>query len=214
MSQSVFGNRDLVRHLLSIDGGNIGLLSASKAIREGEECRLRYEQWAVDGCPSQASGQDAVCLNGIGGRDSGFCQGVYEMVVMREDGWPASSTVSAESFMESVIRMLPQHRGHLQTVILIRLGGVTVRLQLGQENTLTTSRNGWRRRGGPCRLAMGQVHGVLRSLLVGTGRVELPCPKTTSAVGPIMVPREVDFRMTRWDELRQQEWLVIHALRS
>ena len=98
MSQSVFGNRDLVRLLLSHDGSNIGLLSASKAIREGEECRARYEQWAVDGCPSQASGEAAVCLQGIGGRDSGFCQGVYEMVIMREDGWPTSArTVNSVS---------------------------------------------------------------------------------------------------------------------
>ena len=214
MSASVFGNRDLVRHLLSLDGGNVGLLSASKAIRDGEECRARYEEWAVEGCPSEASGEDATCLQGLGGRDSGFCRGVYEVVTMREDGWPTTSTVPAESLLDRVLRLLPRHRSHLQTVIFVGMGHVTARFQLGEENTLTTSHSGWRKRGGPCRLTMGQVRVVLRGLLVGTGSVALPCPTTSRAVGPIRVPRRVHIRMVRWDELRQHEWLVMHGQRT
>ena len=74
LSDKVLSNQDLVRHLLSQSSDATGLLSISKAVRDGEPCSRQYERWSFQGCPSDGG----ECLRAIGGLDSTFCQGTYD----------------------------------------------------------------------------------------------------------------------------------------
>lgn len=152
-TQEVLSNRDLVRNLIAQSTEGSHLLTASKTIRDAQQpCTTHYEQWAEVGCPTQPeSDEERDCLHSLGGLDSAFCQGAFDYTSL-DNGWPTTHTDQPSSAVASrVLDLLaekPTGVDHLITSIALSLGATTVRLQIGSGNILTTSNQGWRRRGG------------------------------------------------------------------
>ena len=213
MSDAVLSNRDMVRHLLSNSNGAVGVLSASKAIREGEECRSHYERWAREGCPSDASDRAVVeCLHGIGGLDSRFCQGSFEVTTL-EATWPVRIVMAAKDFAAHVLALLtpPRDPGNVLTVVSLTLGASSLTFRLGSQNTLSAATHEWRKKGPPCQLTLGQVRQLIEAVLTRTGKVEVPCSSASNVRSPLRVPRVMSIRITRRDE--GQEWFLLSGHR-
>ena len=193
------------------------MLAASKAIRDAQEpCTSHFEQWADGGCPTSPHGDEVDCLQSIGGLDSPFCRGTFECTAL-EHGWPTTKSDQSPLTVASAVVELLSNRptDQVSTNIVLLLGGDTVRLHLGRdENVLTTTRHGWRRRGHPCRPSDEQVYVLLRSILTSTGRVDLPCAADSRAGAYVNVPRVIHIRLSRFDEWRREEWLGFTGQRS
>lgn len=211
--EEVFDNRDLVRNLLSHTRDAVGVLHASKSIREAEECHGMYERWARLGCPRQPSDAEQSCLSGIGGLESDFCQGVFEVTTL-DSTWPTTVDVPARSFAARVAAMVtpPTNVEGVHTGVVLTLGAVRVDLRIeSTETALTVLTGGWRRKGGACRLTPAQTEAFLVAVLTRTGEVAVPCPETSHVRSPLRVPRAMGFRVTR--KVDEQEWVLLHAKR-
>ena len=216
MATEVLSNRDLVRNLLSQSTEASHILTASKSIRDAQQpCTSLYERWAERGCPRQAEGNELSCLQSIGGLESAFCQGSFEYTIL-QDGWPMTLKDQAPATVATKVLDLLKRppNANLVTNLSLILGTTTLRLQLGGANTLTTTNQGWRRRGIQCRPTDEQVRKLLQSILTRTGTVELPCPEGSRAGVNVQVPRSIHIHMARWDELMEQEWLLLYGQRS
>lgn len=219
-TEAVLSNRDLVRNLIAQSTEGPHLLATNKAIRDAQQpCTTHYEQWAEVGCPTQPeSDVERDCLQSLGGLDTTFCQGTFDYTSL-DNGWPTTHTSQPSSSVAAAVLDLvaekPTGVGHLVTKIVLILGTTTVRLQVGRSgNTLTTSNQGWRRRGNRCRPSDEQMRSLLQTILTRTGTIKLPCQEGSQASGEVQVPRSIHIRVARWDEWMEQEWLLFHGQRS
>ena len=219
-TQEVLSNRDLVRNLIAQSTEGSHLLTTNKAIRDAQQpCTTHYEQWAEVGCPTQPeSDEERDCLHSLGGLDSAFCQGTFDYTSL-DSGWPMTHTDQPSSAVASrVLDLLaekPTGFDNLTTKIALSLGTTTVRLQIGSSgNILTTTNQGWRRRGTRCRPDDEQVRSLLQTILTRTGTIGLPCLEGSQASGEVQIPRSIHIRVARWDEWMEQEWLLFHGQRT
>ena len=219
-TEAVLSNRDLVRNLIAQSTEGSHLLTANKVIRDAQQpCTTHYERWAEVGCPAQPeSDAERDCLQSLGGLDTAFCQGTFDYTRL-DDGWPRTYTSQPSGVVASTVLDLiaakPIGVDHLITKIVLILGTTTVRLQISSSgNILTTSNQGWRRRGTRCRPSDEQVRSVLQTILTRTGTIKLPCQEGSQASGEAQVPRSIHIRVARWDEWMEQEWLLFHGQRS
>ena len=146
LSDKVLSNQDLVRHLLSQSSDATGLLSISKAVRDGEPCSRQYERWSFQGCPSDGG----ECLRAIGGLDSTFCQGTYDLTVLHRI-WPSRREDPAREVATRVVDLLGRRPLSGELVITLTLGSTTLRIRVGRENVISLIDRGWRKRGVVCK---------------------------------------------------------------
>jgi len=206
LSDKVLSNQDLVRHLLSQSSDATGLLSISKAVRDGEPCSRQYERWSFQGCPSDGG----ECLRAIGGLDSTFCQGTYDLTVLHRI-WPSRREDPAREVATRVVDLLGRRPLSGELVITLTLGSTTLRIRVGRENVISLIDRGWRKRGVVCKPTDAQVRQLLRTVLTRTGKIPLPCPPNSQSRGPITVPRSIHIRVAVWDQ--EEEWLLLYGQR-
>ena len=124
-ADDVFGNRDMVRHMMSKAHAAARILSVARGIRNNEECAHLYEEWSANGCPREG-GDDAHarrCLKSIGGRDSDFCLGTYDGEYWRDDGLKVNlHSVTSAALLARVTRLLhtPPPPGFLATEAFVQ----------------------------------------------------------------------------------------------
>ena len=219
-TEAVLSNRDLVRNLMAQSTEGSHLLAVNKAIRHSQQpCTSHFERWAEAGCPMQPeSDGERDCLHSLGGLDTAFCQGTFDYTTL-ESGWPTTHTGQPSTAVASTVLDLvaekPTGFDHLTTKIILALGTTVVRLQTGSSgNILTTTNQGWRRRGTRCRPSDEQVRSLLQTILTRTGTVRLPCLEGSQASSEVQIPRSIHIRVARWDEWMEQEWLLFHGQRS
>ena len=197
---AVLTNPDIARQIISRAARPVGLLSSSKSIRTSDECASLFEVWDREGCPegtSNLSPLQTTCLASMGGRESEFCEGVFNMT---DGGSPARSSVRATVVANRVGSLLHDTAVSGKTVIVEFVFGVyAITLQRSSDDgqLLVVTEGGWRRRGSPCRPSIDETTNLINQLLRSTGRVQLPCP-AGSAVPPgyLHVPRAMRVRVS------------------
>ena len=218
-SETVLSNRDLVRHMLSLSRHATPLLAASKGLRLRQApCAKLFERWAREGCPVEPGSEDEVnCLESIGGHSAAFC-GAYEMIVYPGDiDQPSTaSEASPQKVANDVLRrFLTKPPIGTSTRLWIRCERTILIFERHSSltNTLSVTRDGWRKRGKPCRPTDKEVTRFLTDALTRTVSLATPCPEDSAAFGNVqMMPRSLSVRLSRWDE-RQREHLVLTAER-
>ena len=186
---AVLSNADISRLILSQATRPVRLLQTSRTIRSSEPCAELYEIWSHSGCPQHPVGAELECVNGLGGVDSAFCQGVFEL---DEDGLH-SAGVSATSIARRIIKLLqsPPNAGTL--VVLFGMGPTTVKLQMEARSRpiIVVTQDGWRKKGSTCSCTRQQAAQLLTELLTRTGSATLPCPDGSSAGRSVNVTRKL-----------------------
>ena len=202
--EATLGNRDLVRHLISLSSDNMDLLKTSKSIREGQPCRQLWEQWRDRGCPDAVADGEKQCLEEIGGLSGPFCVGSFT-VTRVQNGWPEVSDATAKQVADYVRALLLENqRANITTITTFRTRNVTVTLrQTVTENTLIV------RQARNFRSVRCIVTDVLPLLDICTrvGFVNLPCPAT-----PIRVSKSLRLEVVREDE-EYKEYPLLSAQR-
>ena len=138
---AVLSNADISRLILSQATRPVRLLQTSRAIRSSEPCAELYEIWSNSGCPQHPVGAEIGCLNGLGGADSAFCQGVFDLDA---DGMH-STGVSATSVVRRIIKLL-QSPPTGTLVILFGMGPTTLKLQMDARPIIVVTQDGWRKK--------------------------------------------------------------------
>ena len=178
----VLGNPDMVRHVVSQQPRALALLQTSKTIRKGEPCAHKFESWRRDGCPNEANGEDAACLNAAG---RGLCEGTFTI---------SGREVSAREAARNVV-----HRMLLEpTVVRIEFGDVALRIERSEENSLSVLRDGWRTKGASCSPSDSELSTLVHKIMTTVGKsVALPCARDSSGAGEVHVPRSIEVTSVR-----------------
>ena len=202
--EETLGNRDLVRHLISLSSENVNLLKTSKSIREGQPCRQLWEQWRDTGCPDAVADGEKQCLEEIGGLSGPFCVGSFT-VTRVQNGWPVVSDATAIQVADYVRAfLLENQRIGITTITTFRTRDVTVTLrQTVTENTLIVRQaHNFR----TTRCIITDVVPLL-SICTRVGFLHLPCPAT-----PIRVSKVLRVEVVREDE-EYKEYPLLSAQR-
>ena len=199
--EPVLSNNDLVRKLLSYGSDTVGLLRVNRSTRQAEECASTYETWAATDCPAQATGADERCLHALGGLESEFCVGRFE--VQTNDTKYIAST---RRFAEQVRQILQENEGtRVKLKFTWRGIEVFVYAQPTRKNMILTIHNGWGKKGNNCTPTTFETQTFIHGILTRVGTVALPCPPKTKAIGPIVVPRKLSVTISRYDETEGKE---------
>lgn len=204
-------NRDLIRHLIQQSSASVGLLSASREIRENEPCSRHFEKWSIEGCPSDPSAEEKVCLDGIG-RNSIFCTGMFAVKSLDGSLSPVTVDVTAIAFVDRVMSILDaRYVRHGDTHLTFSFDTTIIRYVFKQELTHTTLAvfdDTVPFPGYPCNITQAEARDSLTPLLVSPGNVRLPCPEHTTLV----MPRVFSVRVARYDD-DGENWLLLTATR-
>ena len=212
-TDTVLGNYDLVRALLAQESSTAGLLAASKKIRDGQPCAQQYEQWSVEGCPYNPDAEQTQCLEAIGGYESNFCRGRYELTVLDARGLLplGRKSVSAEGVVEGVLNILrtPGDDANMTTHIEIYVHSIGDQIVVQRDSTETLlSFNGTEQRM-QCRPSDAELESLLKAVLMRAGPVAFPCPNAK----PIHVDRWVFVNAFRKHRLRLSPYYLLQANR-
>ena len=201
---SVFENRDLVRTLLSHTSKATPLLASGKFIRDNEPCADSYEDWSDTGCPLQPTQDQKECLAAIGGHESTFCIGTYDLSTI-QDGWVVQDPNASVTHVKSKVASYFQDtQPNTTTSLSISFGGARIGLHHSTEGThFTYSKNRQRHR--------TRCHNIQQVLeaLVKVGQVPMPFPAQT-----LTIPKRIYVRVVRFHELLQEEYLLLVAQRE
>ena len=226
--EDTFTNTDLVRSLLTQSSHATPLLSTSREIRQGDRCSSMFQKWASTSCPVDVRGNhESECLAAVGGLESPFCTGTFDVTTLDYDGLPTVHTgVSPSSFAHRVNEVLSVHEQYtrLNTVVSITIAGTDESLlrikvcsssEVGMANsTVTLTQGGWRSTGMACRLTRSASSDLIQSILTSIGSITVPCPAASNIKGPITVGRRIQVKISRLDETTGQDWTLLTAIRQ
>ena len=181
----VFGNRDLTRKVIVQAKHGVGLLRASKNIRNNEECTSRFEKWRAIGCPTDPTLDDMPCLQGAGR----ICELEFNIQSMGGKIWDGMPAAKAASYVLGKIKT--------GCVLTFEMGETSVRIHVGEgeENGITVTREGWRKKGIACGPTRDEINDLVHGFMTKTGTVILPCMESTSAGERVDVPRKISLRL-------------------
>lgn len=204
MSLEVVSNADLARKLVGMGGSEI--LASSKTIRDAEPCAKSYERFRQSGCRAETE-EEKQCLDGIG-LDSALCTGTYAMSQLKNGFVEHRKHIPVLHVANVVTELLLQpRRPNVTTVVQIKWRGGSLVVQSATSKTLTI-RRGFREKV-RCNMTSSQVHETMHNILTKVGPVDLSC-----LAHSVTVPKFFTIRLTRYDELRDQEWPLLTGERG
>ena len=201
---SVFENRDLVRTMLSHTSKATPLLASGKFMRDNEPCADTYEDWSDTGCPLQPTQDQKECLEAIGGHESTFCIGTYDLSTIH-DGWVVQDQNASVTHVKSkVASYFQETQPNTTTSLSISFGGARIFLHHSTEGTHFTYSNNRQRHRSRCH----NIQQVLEAL-VKVGKLPMPFPAQT-----LTIPKRIYVRLVRFHEGLQEEYLLLAAQRE